>query len=57
MSMLLSPTLVIEASHPQKKKALVDLADNYILGTYGSISVVVGIDLDHKQLKEATISI
>jgi hypothetical protein len=51
------PVLVIEVSHPQKKKALVDLADNYILGTYGGIGVVVGIDLDHKQSKEATLSI
>ena len=32
---------VIDASHSQKKESLVDLADNYVLGTYGGISAVV----------------
>jgi hypothetical protein len=51
------PGVVIEVSHSQKKKYLVDLAENYILGTYGGISVVVGLDLDYKKSKQATISI
>src|SRR5438045_3635706 len=51
------PGVVIEVSHSQKKKSMVDLADDYILGTYGSISVVVGLDLDYKKSKQATISI
>jgi hypothetical protein len=51
------PGVVVEVSHSQKKKSLVDLADDYILGTDGGTGVMVGIDLDYKRSKEATISI
>jgi hypothetical protein len=48
---------VIEVAHLQKRKTLVGLADNYILGSYGGIGAVVGLDLDYKKSKEASISV
>jgi hypothetical protein len=51
------PGVVIEVSYSQKKKALPRLADNYILGSDGNIRVVVGLDLDYKKSKEASISV
>jgi hypothetical protein len=35
---------------------LVSLIDNYLLGLYGSISIMVGLDLDYKKSKETSIS-
>lgn len=51
------PGVVIEVAHSQTRKSLVDLADNYILGSYGGITVLVGLDLDYKKSKEASISV
>ncbi|CZR64903.1 uncharacterized protein PAC_14803 [Phialocephala subalpina] len=51
------PGVVIEVAHSQTRKSLVGLADNYILGSYGGIGVVVGLDLDYKKSKEASISV
>ena len=51
------PGVVIEVAYSQKRKSLVSLADNYILGSYGGISVVVGLDLDYTKSKEASISV
>jgi hypothetical protein len=51
------PGVVVEVSYSQKKKALPYLADDYILGTNGSIRVVVGLDIDYKTTKRGTISI
>ncbi|TAQ84340.1 hypothetical protein B7494_g7348 [Chlorociboria aeruginascens] len=51
------PGVVIELAYSQKKKSLVDLADNYILGSYGGIGVVVGLDLDYKKSRKASISV
>jgi hypothetical protein len=51
------PGVVMEVSYSQKKKSLVDLAENYILGSYGGVNMVVGLDLDYKKSKKATISI
>lgn len=51
------PGVVIEVAHSQKRKSLVGLADNYILGSYGGISVMVGLDLDYRKSKEASISV
>ena len=51
------PGVVIEVANSQKKKSLPDLADDYILGTYGSINVVVGLDLDYRKSKKASVSI
>ena len=49
------PGVVIEVSYSQKSKAIPRLADDYILGTDGSIRVVVGLDIDYKT-KKGTIS-
>ena len=51
------PGVVIEVANSQKKKSLPDLADDYILGTYGGINVVVGLDLDYMKSKKASFSI
>ncbi len=51
------PGVVIEVSYAQKRKSLVDLADNYLLASDGGIRVLVGIDVEYKKLKEASISI
>ncbi|CZR67846.1 uncharacterized protein PAC_17745 [Phialocephala subalpina] len=51
------PGVVIEVAHSQERKSLVGLADNHILGSYSGIGVVVGLDLDHKKSKEASISV
>jgi hypothetical protein len=46
-----NPTVVIEVSHSQKRKDLPFLADDYILGSNGSIQVVIGIDLEYRENK------
>lgn len=51
------PGVVIEVSYLQKRKSLVDLAENYLLASDGGIRVMVGIDLEYKKAKEASISI
>ncbi|KAH8726976.1 hypothetical protein GQ44DRAFT_758501 [Phaeosphaeriaceae sp. PMI808] len=51
------PGVVIEISYSQKRKSLPWLADNYILASDGGIRVVVGIDLEYRKSKEASISI
>ena len=38
------PLVVIEVSYSQKRKALKDFAENYILGSDGNISVMTGLD-------------
>jgi hypothetical protein len=51
------PGVVIEVANSQKKKSLPDLADDYILGTYGSTNVMVGLDLDYRKSKKASVSV
>jgi hypothetical protein len=51
------PSIVIEVSYSQKKKDLPYLADDYILRSDGGIKVMVGIDLDYRKSKRASISI
>ena len=51
------PGIVIEVSYSQKRKSLIDLAENYLLASDGGIRVMVGIDLEYKKSKEASISI
>jgi hypothetical protein len=51
------PSVIIEVSYSQKKKDLPYLADDYILGSHGNIKVVVGLDLDYRGTKTATLSI
>jgi hypothetical protein len=49
--------VVIEVSYSQKWKSLIDLAENYLLESDGGIRVMVGLDLEYKKSKEASISI
>ena len=51
------PGVVIEVSYSQKRRSLIDLAENYLLASDGGIRVMVGIDLEYKKSKEASISI
>jgi len=50
------PGVVIEVSYSQKRKMLKRLADDYILGSYGNICVVVGLDIEYGG-EEATLSL
>jgi hypothetical protein len=50
------PGVVIEISYSQKRKDLRRLADDYILGSDGSIHAVVGVDVEYRH-KSATLSI
>ena len=43
------PSVVIEVSYSQKRKSLIDLAENYLLASDGGIRVMVGIDLEYKK--------
>ncbi|KAK2624196.1 hypothetical protein QTJ16_006146 [Diplocarpon rosae] len=51
------PGIVIEVSYTQKRKDLRKLADQYILGSDGDIKVVVGLDIEYKASKQATLSV
>ncbi|KAJ8059729.1 hypothetical protein OCU04_011373 [Sclerotinia nivalis] len=51
------PGIVIEVSYSQKRKNLDFLADDYIIGSNGNIKVVVGIDVEYKNTKKATLSV
>ena len=50
------PGVVIEVSYSQKRGYLNYLAENYILESNGNIRVVVGLDIDYRSSKKATIS-
>jgi hypothetical protein len=50
------PGVVIEVSYSQKRKALRDLADDYILESDGGIGLVIGLDIEYKGSREATVS-
>jgi len=51
------PGIVIEVSYSQKRKDLERLADDYILGSDSNIRVVVGLDIEYKSSKKATLSV
>lgn len=51
------PGIVIEVSYSQKRKDLERLADDYILGSESDIRVVVGLDIEYKTSKKATLSV
>ncbi|MCJ1395237.1 hypothetical protein MMC18_008120 [Xylographa bjoerkii] len=51
------PGIVIEVSYSQKRKDLERLADDYILGSNSDIRVVVGLDIEYKTGKKATLSV
>lgn len=51
------PALVIETSYSQKRKDLSRLADDYILGSHGNIKLVLGLDIEYRNSKTATVSV
>jgi hypothetical protein len=50
------PGIVIETSFSQKRKDLPKLAEDYILGSIGNITVVIGLDIEYWKAKRATFS-
>lgn len=53
----LYPGVVLEISYSQKRKNLSRLADDYILGSDQDIRLVIGVDIEYKGTKQATVSI
>ncbi|KAH0556365.1 hypothetical protein GP486_005711 [Trichoglossum hirsutum] len=52
------PAVIIEVSYSQKRKDLGYLANNYIIGSGGSIRAVVGLDIEYGGgTKKATVSV
>ncbi|OCL06478.1 hypothetical protein AOQ84DRAFT_390162 [Glonium stellatum] len=51
------PSVVLEISYSQKRKDLPRIAESYILDSDLNIQVVVGLDIDYKKTKEATLSV
>lgn len=51
------PGVVIEVSYIQKRKDLVYIAEDYILGSDGDIRVVIGLDVEYRNSKMATLSV
>lgn len=44
------PGIVIQTSFSQKRKDLPKLAEDYILGSIGNITVVIGLDIEYWKL-------
>lgn len=51
------PGVILELSYSQKKKDLSKLANEYILGSDADIRVVIGIDVEYKGSKKASVSV
>lgn len=51
------PGVILEVSYSQKRKDLPRLANDYILGSDADIRVVIGIDVEYKGSKEASVSV
>ena len=51
------PGVIVELSHSQKKDELSRLAHEYILGSDADIRVMIGIDVEYKGSKKASVSI
>lgn len=51
------PGVIIEVSFSQKRKDLEKLAYEYILGSDGSINVVVGLDVEYRGRNEGTLCV
>lgn len=51
------PSVVLEVSYSQKRKDLTYLADAYVAGSYGRIQVVIGLDIEYKDSRKASVSI
>lgn len=49
------PTVVLEVSYSQQRKDLVQLADDYIIGSRAGVGVVIGFDLEYRNSKEARV--
>jgi hypothetical protein len=51
------PWVIIETSFSQKRKDLQRLVQDHILGSCGNVKLVVGLDIEYRRLKMATISV
>lgn len=51
------PAVVLETSFTQKRKDLSRLADDYIVGTYGNIEMLIGLDIEYARTRRATVSV
>lgn len=51
------PGVILELSYSQKKKDLPRYTNEYILGSDANIRVVIGIDVEYKGSKEASVSV
>ncbi|TKA60111.1 hypothetical protein B0A49_13401 [Cryomyces minteri] len=51
------PGVVIEVSYSQKRKDLPYLADDYLLGSDGSIRMMIGLDVEYLGSQKATLSV
>lgn len=51
------PPLVIETSFTQKRQDLPRLANEYIAGSSGNIKMMIGLDIQYRQNKRATVSV
>ncbi|KAG8406855.1 hypothetical protein J3459_018613 [Metarhizium acridum] len=51
------PGVVIEVSYTQKRKELAHIAEDYILGSKGSVRVVIGLYIEYRNSKKATLSV
>jgi hypothetical protein len=47
--------IIIEISYSQKRKALTDLAEFYILGSDGNIQRVTGLNIKYKVIRRVTL--
>lgn len=51
------PGVIIEVSYSQKRRSVPHLAEDYILESNGNIRFVVGLDIEYRGTKKATVSI
>lgn len=50
------PAVIFEISFSQKRKDLPKLARDYILGSEASVQVVIGLDIEYRATRKATVS-
>ncbi|KAK4981952.1 hypothetical protein LTR66_009577 [Elasticomyces elasticus] len=50
------PGVVVEVSYSQKRKDLARLADDYLLGSDGSTRAFIGLDIEYRGSRKATVS-
>jgi hypothetical protein len=51
------PGVVIKTSFSQKRKDLSRLAEDYIFGSFANIAAVVGLDIEYRGSKKASVSV